>query len=163
MKLQIPLSDIMIAPGKRFDPAAYSEKDVIKRIRQIYGVITNVIEISIKDDMVTIEFRDATPEKFKAAMMSLKKGVEEAGKGNLSKSLKLFQEVLAIIPENVDARRNMAKVYLEQKNLEKAKQHLNECLQIDPKDAWSCVMLGNIYARNENKLDLASFYCEAWV
>ena len=54
----------------------------------------------------------------------------------------------------------MAKVYLEQNNLEKAKQHLHECLQIDPKDAWSCVMLGNIYARNENNLDVAAFYYE---
>lgn len=161
MKLFIPLKDIMLAPGKRFDPASYSEKDVIERVRQIYGVITDVMEIAVmKDGMVKIEFRDATPEKFKAAMMSLKKGVEEAGKGHLSEALKLFQEVLAIIPENVDARRNMAKVYLEQKNLEKAKQHLQECLQIDPKDAWSCVMLGNIYARNENNPNLAAFYYE---
>jgi tetratricopeptide (TPR) repeat protein len=161
MKLNIPLKDIMLAPGKRFDPASSSEKDVIERIREIYGVIADVMEISIKDDMVTIEFRDASPEKFKAAMMSLKKGIQEAGKGHFAKALKLFQEVLIVIPENVDARRNMAKIYLEQKNLEKAKQHLQECLQINPKDAYSCVMLGNIYARNENKLDLAAFYYEA--
>jgi Tfp pilus assembly protein PilF len=60
----------------------------------------------------------------------------------------------------VAARRNMAKVYLEQGNLEKAKQHLQECLQIDPKDAWSYVMLGNIYVNNEGNLDVAAFYYE---
>ena len=159
MKLLIPLKDIMLAPGKRFDPASCSENDIIERVKQIYGVISDAMEIEIlKDGMVRIEFRDATPEKFKAAMMSLKLGVKEAGKGHLSKALKLFKEVLAVIPESVDARRNMAKIYLEHKNLEKAKQLLYECLQIDPKDAWSCTMLGNIYARNENNPELASFF-----
>jgi Tfp pilus assembly protein PilF len=91
-------------------------------------------------------------------MKKLTKGVDEAGKGRLPDALKLFQEVLAVIPENVDARRNMAKVYLGMGNLEKAKQHLHECLQIDPKDIWSYVMLGNIYARNEINPDVATFY-----
>lgn len=66
--------------------------------------------------------------------------------------------MLAVIPENVAARRNIAKVYLEQKKIDKAKQRPNECLQIDPKDTWSHVMLANIYARNENNPDVAAFY-----
>jgi tetratricopeptide (TPR) repeat protein len=68
--------------------------------------------------------------------------------------------VLAVIPESIDARRNMAKVYLEQNKLEQAKQLLHECVQINPKDDWACIMLGNIYARDENKLDLGAFYYE---
>ena len=63
-----------------------------------------------------------------------------------------------MIPENIDARRNMAKVYLEQKRIDKAKQCLNECVLINPRDVWSYVMLGNIYARNENNPDVAKFY-----
>jgi len=160
MKISIPLKDIMLAPGKRFDPSSVSEKEVIERIKKVYGVISEVMSIIIKDGMAEIEFRGANPKMFKAAMKSLKKGVEEAGKGRFPKALKLFHEVLAVIPENVDARRNMAKVYLEQNNLEIAKQHLHECLQINPKDAWSCIMLGNIYARNENNLEVAAFYYE---
>ncbi|MFH0844479.1 MAG: tetratricopeptide repeat protein [Pseudomonadota bacterium] len=137
-----------------------SEEEVIERIRKVYGVIAEVMEISIQNDIVYIEFRDATPEKINEAMKNLEKGVEEAGQGRLMKALKLFQDVLSVIPENVDARRNMAKVYLELGNLEKAKKHLYECLQIDPTDAWSCIMLGNIYARNENNLDVGAFYYE---
>ena len=158
MKLSIPLKDIILSSGKLFDPASSSEKDVIDRVRKIYGVIADVMDITVHDGMVEIEFRNATPEKFTAAMKSLKKGVEEAGQGRFSNALKYFQEVLTVIPENVDARRNMAKVYLEQKKTDKAKQCLNECLQIDPKDTWSYVMLGNIYARNEKKPDVATFY-----
>ena len=32
MKLLIPLKDIMLAPGKRFDPASCSENDIIERV-----------------------------------------------------------------------------------------------------------------------------------
>ena len=158
MKLSIPMKDIMIAPGKRFNPAEYTEQDVITRIKKLYGVIAEVMDIAVDGGMAHIEFRDATPEKFSEAMKKLAKGVDDAGKGRLPEALKLFQEVLAVIPENVAARRNMAKVYLEQGKLEKAKQHLQECLQIDPTDAWSCVMLGNIYVNNEGNLDVAAFY-----
>ena len=160
MKLSIPLNDIMLAPGRRFDPSSSSEREVIERVRKIYGVIAEVMDIAVRDGMVEIEFRDATPEKFAEAMKKLAKGVDEAGKGRLPEALKLFQEVLAVIPENVAARRNMAKVYLEQGKREKAKQHLQECLQIEPTDAWSYVMLGNIYAHNESNLDVAAFYYE---
>jgi tetratricopeptide (TPR) repeat protein len=160
MKLSIPLKDIMIAPGKRFDPAEHSEQDVTTRIKKLYGMIAQVMNIVIDNGMAHIEFRDATPEKFAEAMKKLAKGVDEAGKGRLPEALKLFQAVLTVIPENVAARRNVAKVYLEQGKLEKAKQHLQECLQIDPTDAYSYVMLGNIYLHHENNLVVAAFYYE---
>ncbi|MCX5824286.1 MAG: tetratricopeptide repeat protein [Deltaproteobacteria bacterium] len=160
MKVSIPLKDIMFAPGKRFDPAEYTEQDVITRIKKLYGVIAEVMDIAVDGEMAHIEFRDATPEKFTEAMKKLAKGVDEAGKGRLPEALKLFQEVLAVIPENVAARRNMAKVYLEQGKLEKAKQHLQECLQLEPTDSWSLIMLGNIYVNNEGNLDVAAFYYE---
>lgn len=158
MKISIPLTDIMIAPGKRFDPASCSEAQIIEHVRRIYGVIAETMDISVKDGMVHIVFKNASPEKFKEAMLSLKKGINAALKKQFPKALKLFQEVLTVIPESIDARRNMAKVYLEQNKLEQAKQLLHECIQINPKDAWACVMLGNIYARNENKPDLGAFY-----
>jgi len=160
MKISIALKDIMIAPGKRFDPAEYTGQDVIARFKKLYGVIAEVMDIAVDGEMAHIEFRDATPEKCAEAMKKLAKGVDEAGKGRLPEALKLFHEVLAVIPENVAARRNMAKVYLEQGKLEKAKQHLQECLHLEPTDSWSLIIPGNIYVNNEGNLDVAAFYYE---
>ena len=148
----------MIAPGKRFDPAEYTEQDVIARIKKLYGVIAEVMNIAIDGGMVNIEFRDATPAKHKEAMEKLHKGVEEAKRGKFAKAVNLFKEVLAVIPENLDARRNMAKAYLELNNIEKAKQILNEVLQLKPTDHDAAIFLGNIYARNENNPDVAAFF-----
>lgn len=158
MKLSIPLKDIMIAPGKRFDPAEYTGQDVIARIKKLYGVIAEVMDIAVEGGMVHIEFLDATPEKHKEAMDKLRKGIEEAQKGQPAKALNLFKEVLAVIPENLDARRNMAKAYLELNNIEKAKKVFQEVLQLNPADHGAAISLGNIYARNENNPDVAAFY-----
>ena len=160
MKIMIPLKDIMIAPGKRLDISEYSEESVINRIKKVYGVIAEVMDIHVQGDMVSIEFRDSTPEKFDEAMEKLQKGVDEVKEGKLLKALKLFKDVLSVIPENVAARRNMAKIYLDLGNLEEAKKHLFQCLQIDPKDSWSSMMLGNLYARNENNLQVGAFFYE---
>jgi tetratricopeptide (TPR) repeat protein len=158
MKISIPLKDIMLAPGKRFDPAEYTGQDVIARIKKLYGVIAEVMDIAVDGGMVHIEFRDATPEKHKEAMEKLRKGIEEAQKGQPAKALNLFKEVLAVIPENLDARRNMAKAYLELNNIEKAKKVFQEVLQLNPADHGAAISLGNIYARNENNPDVAAFY-----
>jgi tetratricopeptide (TPR) repeat protein len=158
MKVSIPLKDIMLAPGKRFDPAEHTEQDVIARIKKLYGVIAQVMNIAIDNGMAHIEFRDATPEKHKEATAKLHKGIEEARKGQFLKAVNLFREVLAVIPENLDARRNMARAYLELNSIEKAKKSFQEVLQLDPTDQSAAISLGNIYARNENNFDVAAFY-----
>jgi hypothetical protein len=47
------------------------------------------MDIAVRDGMVEIEFKDATPEKFGEAMKKLAKGVDEAGKGRRPEALKL--------------------------------------------------------------------------
>ena len=85
MKVSIPLKDIMLAPGKRFDPTESTGQDVFNRIRKIYGVIAEVMDITIEGEMVHIEFRDATPEKHNEAMQKLHRGIDEVRKGQLAK------------------------------------------------------------------------------
>lgn len=148
----------MIEPGKRFDPAEHSEQNVINRIKKLYSAFPEVMDIEIDGERVRIVFRDATPEKYNEAMQKLHKGLDEARRGQIDNALNLFKEVLEVIPENLDARRNMAKAYLEMNDTEKAKKALQEFLQIDPTDHWAAITLGNIYASNENSLDMAAFY-----
>jgi ABC-type nitrate/sulfonate/bicarbonate transport system substrate-binding protein len=112
MKIYIPLKDILLGPGKRFDPAVNSEAEVTEFIKKGYGVISSAMDVSINEGIVCIAFRDATPAKVKEALQKLSRAVLKAQDGKLSEALKLFRSVLEVIPENVDARRNLAKVYL---------------------------------------------------
>jgi len=126
MKIYIPLKDILLGPGKRFDPSVNSEAEVIGFIKKAYGIISSTMEVSITDGVVCIAFKDATPARINEALQNFSKGVSQAQNGNLSDALKLFKSVLEVIPEHIDARRNLAKVYLELGNIEQAEKRRKE-------------------------------------
>ena len=76
--------------------------------------------------------------------------------------MQLFKRILERIPNHTEARRNLAMAYLESGDKEQAKNHLIEVLRLDPKDAWSYVILGNI-AKSEKRIDQADrFYRRAY-
>jgi len=77
-----------------------------------------------------------------------------------AEAVKLLKSVLDVIPEHVDVRRNLAKAYHELGNIDQAKKQLGICIQINQKDCWSYIMLGNIYTKHERNLDVAEFYYE---
>jgi Tfp pilus assembly protein PilF len=160
MKIYIPLKDILLGPGKRFDPSVNSEAEVSSFIKKAYGIISSTMEVSITDGVVCIAFKDATPARVNEALQKFSKAVSQAQNGNLSDALKLFKSVLEVIPEHIDARRNLAKVYLELGNIEQAEKQLEICIQINPQDCWSYIMLGNIYTKHERDLNIAEFYYE---
>ena len=160
MKIYIPLKDVLLGAGKRFDPAVNSEAEVIGFIKRAYGVISSTMDVSIREGVVCIAFKDATPAKVNEALQKLSKAVGKAQNGKLSEALKLFKNVLEVIPEHVEARRNLAKVYFELGNMDQAKRQLDVCIQINPKDCWLYIMLGNIYTKHERNLDVAEFYYE---
>ena len=127
MKIYIPLKDVLLGAGKRFDPAVNSEAEVIGFIKRAYGVISSTMDVSIREGVVCIAFKDATPAKVNEALQKLSKAVGKAQNGNLSEALKLFKNVLEVIPEHVEARRNLAKVYFELGNMDQAKKAIG-CL-----------------------------------
>jgi len=57
MKFYIPLKDIILGPGKRFDASVNSEAEVIGFIKKAYGIIASTMEVSITDGVVCIVLR----------------------------------------------------------------------------------------------------------
>ena len=51
MEFLIPLKNIVIGPGKRFDPSTSSEQDVIALIKKTYGFLAETMEVSIQEGM----------------------------------------------------------------------------------------------------------------
>jgi tetratricopeptide (TPR) repeat protein len=57
--------------------------------------------------------------------------------------------VLELDPSLHEVRRDLAMAYVETGDVENATNHLIEVLRLDPKDAWSWVVLGNLYIREK--------------
>ena len=90
------------------------------------------------------------------------KALSGLSRGEFQKAVGKFSRVLELDPSNIEARRNLGMAFMELGELEKAREHLIEAATLDPNDAWSYVVLGNILARDENKWDSAeNFYRRA--
>jgi len=51
--------------------------------------------------------------------------------------------------------------HLEIGNIDQARELLRQCLKIDPTDAWTYVLLGNVATKHERAFAVAEFYYEA--
>jgi len=156
--IYIPLKDMVIDPAKKIDITSLPKEEAVSLIKNSYGFLSSSIEVSIAGEIAIIKFKEEKEEKIKEASKLYRKGVKEAERGEYSKAIKDFRKVLDVMPQHVDARRNMAMAYLESGDVEKAKEHLQECLQLDPNNSWTNLLLGNIYARHERNLDAAEFF-----
>jgi tetratricopeptide (TPR) repeat protein len=161
--ISIPLKDIVIDPAKPIDLLSLPPEEAVSIIKNSYGFLSSSIEVTIEDNLALIRLKEGKPEEINSALKTFQKAVNEAKKGEYSQAIKHFRTVIDVIPHHVDARRNLAMAYLEAGNITKAKEHLTECLQLDPNNIWTYVLLGNIYAKHENNLDVGVFYYEKGV
>lgn len=157
----IPLKHIILDPSKPTDLSILPEQEAIQLIKESYGFLSSSLDVSIKDGLAVIELKEERPDRVSAAQKLYQKGGREAQQGDYRKAIKTYSTVLETIPNHVDTRRNLAMAHLELGNVTKAKEHLEECLKLDPTNTWSFVLLGNIYAKHERNQPVAEFYYEA--
>lgn len=139
-----------------------TDAEVIARLRRRFDFLPKETDISIKDGIVRIDIPEQViANKLEAARLQ-EKASQRAKQGEYQKAVGIFLRVLELDPTNVEARRNLGMTFMELGDPEKAKEHLIEAALLDPNDAWSYVVLGNILARDENKWDAAErFYRKA--
>lgn len=150
----------MIDPTNPFDLSLISEKDAIDLIKKSYGFLSSAIDVSIQNGIAFIQLQEQRAERINEAMKQYQKGVRDAQQGAYEKAIKSFENVLAVIPQHIDARRNLAMAHLEKGNISKAKELLHECIKIDPTNVWSFVLLGNIATKHDRNFEVAAFYYE---
>ena len=156
----IPIKHIVLDSTKPLDLSAIPEHDAVELIKKSYGFLSPAIQVTIADGTVTIQMEEARGERIGDALKQFQKAVREAQQGNYQKAVKLFGKVLEVIPQHVDARRNQAMACMEMGNHQQARILLEECLKIDPTNAWSFVLLGNIATKYERSPEIAAFYYE---
>lgn len=154
----IPLKDLAIDAERKVDPASLPKEELVSRVKDSFGFLSSSVEVSIDDEVVSIQITDEKAERVNDALKLYQKAVKIAERGEYLKAIKDFEKVLETIPHHVDARRNLGMAYLESGNVAKAKQHLKECLQLEPNNSGVNLLLGNIHARHDRDLAMAETY-----
>ncbi len=114
-----------------------------------YAFLPMPIAVTLDGDEVVISYPEEADAKRVEAARLVERAVKRAREGDYKKAIGIYKRVLELDPSLHEARRDLAMAYVEIGDVENATNHLIEVLRLDPKDAWSWVVLGNLYIREK--------------
>jgi len=114
-----------------------------------YAFLPKPITVVLEGDEVVISFPEEVDAKKEEASHLVERAVKRANEGNYQRAIGIYKRVLELQPSFHAARRDLAMAYVEVGDVENATNHLIEVLRLDPKDAWSWVVLANLYIREK--------------
>lgn len=151
----VPLKDFVIDPEHPVDLTQFSTSEAIERVKQSFDFLSTVVDVKLYDGILTITLPEEKGQRAAEAVEWFEHGNRLAQRAEYKRAINLFEKTLKRLPNHVDARRNLAMAHLESGDPDTALDLLVQVLKINPKDTWSYVLLGNIYAKNKNDFDRA--------
>ena len=146
---------------KALDLTGASNAEIAERLRQVFDFLPKETKIEVTDGIVTIDIPDsAIQDKSEADRLHIR-ATQRAKQGDYRKAVGIWERVIELDPANVEARRNLGMAYVELQETDKARENLVEAAVLDPKDAWSFVVLGNILAKADELEGAERFFKQA--
>ena len=159
LTLAIPLAHLAFLTG---DPAdgTVSEETLIARLREQFGFLGTGVTVTIRDGIAHISLPPAAAAKADEATKLYKRAGKRAREGDFARAVELYQRVLTLNPALPSAHRDLAMSLMELGRTADAKDALIDALRLAPDDAWSFVVLGNLYAKQPDGLARARQFFE---
>src|SRR5437667_3032884 len=153
------MREIRLKVSELFEVDARSGEDIkdlvaiTAYVLKHYAFLPKPIAVTLEDDEIVISFPEEPDSKKEEARRLADRAVKRASEGNYEKAIGIYKRVLELQPSFHAARRDLAMAYMELGDVDNATNHLIEVLRLDPKDAWSLVVLGNLYIREKGDLE----------
>ena len=123
---------------------------IVVAVMERFSFLRPPIVVALEGDDVVITYQDEEPSQKSEAERLAERASKRAAEGDYNKAISLWKRVLELQPSLHRARRDLAMALMEVRDVEGAVNHLIEVLRFDPKDAWSWVVLANLYIREKN-------------
>ncbi len=151
-KIRLKISDLFeVDPETRDQPTDLVA--ITAYVLKHYAFLPQPIAVTVEGDEVVISYPEEADTKREEAARLAARAMKRASEGNYKKAIDIYKRVLELQPSFHSARRDLAMAYMEIGDVENATNHLIEVLRLDPKDAWSWVVLGNLYIREKADLE----------
>ena len=148
--MRLKIAALFEFEGKTPPTNATDLVSIIPLVLKQFGFLPQPVMVTVEGDEVVIQY----PEESTAAQAEAARLAERAGKraaeGNYEKAIGILKRVLELQPSLHKARRDLAMAYVETGDIDNATNHLIEVLRLDPGDAWSWVVLANLYIREKS-------------
>ncbi len=147
----IAISDLFDFEGQTAPTVRPDDATLSTMVRRQFEFLPQPLQIELSDKSVTVSFpAESATAREEAARLAGRAG-KQAATGEFTKAISVLKRVLDLQPAFHQARRDLAMSCMELGDTESAKNHLIEVLRLNPGDAWSWVVLGNIYAKDANE------------
>jgi tetratricopeptide (TPR) repeat protein len=147
-EIRLKIADIFgVDPQIADQPKGFAA--ITEYVLRHYAFLPKPIAVTLEGDEVVISYPEEADTKREEAARLAARAMKQASEGNYKKAIGIYKRVLELQPSFHAARRDLAMAYLETGDVENATNHLIEVLRLDPKDAWSWVVLGNLYIREK--------------
>lgn len=151
--LRLKIADLLESAGLTPPDQSPDLTALTPLVLQQYGFLPQPLTITLEGDDVVLQFpKESTADEAEAARLA-QKGAKRAGEGDYPKAVDLLRRALKLQPSFHTARRDLAMTYMEMGDIDNATNHLIEVLRLDPTDAWSWVVLGNLYLGPKKDLE----------
>ena len=148
--MRLKIAALFEFEGKMPPPNANDVVSLTPLVLKQFGFLPQPMMVTVEGDEVVIQY----PEEPMAVQAEAARLAERAGKraadGSYEKAVGILKRVLELQPSLHKARRDLAMAYVETGDIDNATNHLIEVLRLDPGDAWSWVVLANLYIREKS-------------
>ena len=141
----IPLAHLVLLTGETAS-GALEESALGARLRERFRFLGPEVVVTISDGQAVIAVPPAAAAKAEEATRLFERAAKRAREGDFDRAAELYARVLRLQPAFPGAHRELAMSLMELKRGEEAKDALIDALCLAPDDAWSLVVLGNLYA-----------------
>jgi tetratricopeptide (TPR) repeat protein len=157
MVVSVTLQQLGILLGRDF--LSLPENERLQSIAEIFSFLGKLTDVEIRDGVVMIHAEKAPAAKAVEADRFAERAARRAREGDFTRAVELLNRALDLNPGLQSAHRDLAMSLMELGKYAEAKDALIDALKLDASDAWSFVVLGNLYAKHENDFARArSFY-----
>ena len=158
MVLLVHLRHLTLLLGE--DISALPQETLIERIKALFGFLGDLGEVKICDDTVQLHLREPAPQKSAESAKLAERATKRASEGDYPRAVELLRRALQLSPTLPTLHRDLAMSLMELGQHAEAKDALIDALKLDATDAWSFVVLGNLYAKQENNFPQARRFFE---
>ncbi len=161
-RVTVALSDVIVDLDREVDLEVLPVEEAEEVVRKCYAFLPTAT-VAINEGVATIEWPVKAPKNPQELADLIERAEKQAGRGGYVRAIDIYKKVLERQPDHVESRRNLGMAYLESDRIELAKQRLVEAARLAPDDAWTFLLLGNLFSKNEDNSEKAArFYQRAY-
>lgn len=92
------------------------------------------------------------------ATRNFQKAAECCSQGRFDAAKDLLLKGIKACPTHSESHRLLGQIYFQNGDTEKAENTVLEALRLDPKNMWALILMGNIFAKDKDKSNVAETY-----